>query len=152
MIRQANTMLDARDSIKLLQEFLKETAYSKAPVAMNNIEHLGKLVFTVMNNGYIWLAYIDNKPVGLLMAIKEPNIWAPTLKDFRELMWFVLPEYRKSTIGGRLFKTFNLKADELLAEGLVDMCFTTTMSTTDSINLERRGYKVTEQVYMKEKR
>lgn len=152
MIRQVHNMLEARDAIKLLQEFLNETAYHQAPDVANNVEHLGKLVFTVMNNGYIWIAYSDEKPVGLLMAIRQPNMWLPSFIELRELVWFVNPEHRKTTIGGRLFKTFSNAVDQLLEQGKIHGCFTTRMSTTDEINLERRGFRLTEKTYMKERK
>lgn len=151
MIKQIGTMVEARDAIRLLQEFLKETPYQQAQSAVNDIEHLGKLVFAIMNNGYIWVAYSDDKPVGLLMAVKEPNLWAPKCAELRELVWFVLPEHRQSTIGGRLFKKFCQRGDQLIAEQAIEGYWTTRMSTTDNIDLERRGFRLTEKTYLKER-
>ena len=144
-------MVEARDAIRLLQDFLKETAYAQSVEAANDIEHLGKLVFTVMNNGYIWIAYIDDKPAGLLMAVKEKNLWAPQHSELRELVWFVKEEHRKTSIGGRLFKTFCDMGDALLKDGKIDGYFTTRMTTTDDIDLERRGFRLTEKTYLKER-
>lgn len=144
-------MVESRDAIRLLQDFLKETAYSQSQEAANDIEHLGKLVFTVMNNGYIWISYIDDKPAGLLMAIKEKNLWAPQHCELRELVWFVKEEHRKTTIGGRLFKTFCDMGDTLLKQSKIDGYFTTRMTTTEDIDLERRGFRLTEKTYLKER-
>jgi hypothetical protein len=151
MIKQISTMVEARDAIRLLQEFLKETAYEQSIEAAKDIEHLGKLVFTVMNNGFIWISYVDELPVGILIAIKEKNLWAPQYSELRELVWFVLPEHRKSSIGGRLFKTFCDQGDTLLEQSKIDGYFTTRMTTTDSIDLERRGFRLTEKTYLKER-
>jgi hypothetical protein len=151
MIKQISTMVEARDAIRLLQDFLKETAYSQSVEAANDIEHLGKLVFTVMNNGYIWISYVDELPVGILIAIKEKNLWAPKHSELRELVWFVKQEHRKSSIGGRLFKTFCDMGNTLLEQDKIDGYFTTRMTTTEDINLERRGFRLTEKTYLKER-
>jgi hypothetical protein len=151
MIKQISTRVEARDAIRLLQDFLKETSYKQSLEASQDIEHLGKLVFTVMNNGYIWISYLDKEPVGLLMAIKDKNIWSPQTIELRELVWFVKPEHRKTTIGGRLFKTFCDMGDKLLKDCKIDVYFTTRMTTTDDYNLQRRGFRLVEQTYIKEK-
>lgn len=151
MIRECNTMLAARDAISLLQEFLQETSYKQSAQASKNIEHLGKIVFTVMNNGYIWIAYDQDQPVGLLMAIKEPNMWFPQFRELRELVWFVKAQHRKGSVGGRLFKTFCDCADQLMEQNQIDGYFTTRMTTTDSINMERRGFHLKEMTYLKER-
>lgn len=151
MIKQISTMVEARDAIRLLQEFLKETPYHQAASAANDREHLGKIVFTVMTAGYIWIAYKDQQPVGLLMALKEPNLWVPKSAELRELVWYVLPEHRNSTIGGRLFMKFCQCGDQLIDNKVIDFYWTTRMSTTDDIDLERRGFRLTEKTYLKER-
>ncbi len=149
MIRLASHK-DTMIIIGLLRSFLGETSYKQAQRATENLEHLCKLVWTVQQHGYIWLAYINERPVGLLMAIKEPNMWVPEAKELREIVWYVLPEYRKSSIGGKLFLTYCELGNDLLHSKLIDGYFTTRMPTTDSIDLERRGFRLTEQTYLKE--
>jgi hypothetical protein len=144
-------MVEARDAIRLLQDFLLETSYAQSREAANDVEHLGKLVFTVMNNGYIWIAYEDKEPVGILMSIKDRNMWAPTNIEFRELVWYVKPAHRNTLVSGRLFKHFCKKGDELLDQGLIQGYFTTRMATTTAIDLERRGFRLTENTYLKER-
>lgn len=151
MIKRCSTTLDVSDAIKLLQEFLKETAYSQSLEIIGNREHLGKMIYSTMSNGYIWLAYVDDKPVGLLMAPVETNQWVPKYKQLRELVWFVSPEHRRSTIGGRLFKEYCNMGEQLLEQNKIEGYFTTRMATTDEVNLERRGFRLTEKTYLKER-
>lgn len=151
MIKQAHNLLDARHVIKLMQSFLKETSYSQAEDAAKDLEHLGKLAFTFMQQGYVWLAFNETEPVGMLIATVEPNMWSPKNRQMRELIWYVLPEYRKATYGGRLFTKYCLKGEELLEKGKIDGYFTTRMTTTDPIGLERRGFKLKESTYLKER-
>ena len=149
MIRLA-TDEDSGIAVELLRRFLLDTSYSQAKEASENREHLVKLVWACQQFGFVWLAFIDNKPAGILMSLKEPNIWFPKKIQFRELVWFVLPEYRSSSIGGKLFINYCKKAEELKKKGLIEGYFTTKMTTTDSIDLERRGFRLTETTYIKE--
>jgi hypothetical protein len=151
MIKQISTMVEARHALRLLQDFLLDTAYPQAEAAANDVEHLGKLVFNIMNNGYVWVAYEDNEPIGLLMAVKDKNMWAPMNIEFRELVWYVKPQHRNTLVGGRLFKHYCQKGDELLSQGLIQGYFTTRMATTTAIDLERRGFRLTENTYLKER-
>jgi N-acetylglutamate synthase-like GNAT family acetyltransferase len=149
MIRSAGYK-DTKVIVELLQHFLSETAYSQGQAAANNVEHLSKIAWATLQNGNIWLAEADGKSVGLLAAIREQNMWSPKSVQMREICWFVLPEYRSGTIGGRLFKTYCETADSLLESGKIDGYFTTKMSTTDNIDLSRRGFRLTEQTFIKE--
>jgi hypothetical protein len=150
MIKQAHTLMDARHMIKLMQRFLTDTSYSQAEDASKDIEHLGKLAFTFLQNGYVWLAFDSEEPVGILIAIKEPNMWNPKITQLRELVWYVVPEKRNSTVGGRLFKQYCLKGDELKQQGKINVYFTSMMTSTEACDLERRGFRCTERTYIKE--
>lgn len=150
MIRFADNK-DTRIIVALLKDFLSETAYAQSPEAVNDLEHLCKITWTVQQHGYIWLAFIEEEPVGLLMAVKQPNMWLPRAKELRELVWFVRKEHRTSSIGGRLFLEFEKKGNSLLDQGIIDGYFTTRMATTDTINLDRRGFRLVEQTFIKER-
>ena len=151
MIKQAHTLMDARHIINLMGQFLNETSYSQASEASKDVEHLGKLAFTFINNGYVWLAFHEEQPVGILIAIKEPNLWSPKNIQLRELVWYVVPSHRKTSIGGRLFAKYCEKAEFLIEKAEIDGYFTTRMSTTDPVGLERRGFKLKESTYLKER-
>ena len=97
MIKQAHTLMDARHMIKLMQQFLTDTSYDQGLEASKDVEHLGKLAFTFINNEYVWLAFNKEEPVGILIAIKEPNLWIPKHVQLRELIWYVVPEHRKTS-------------------------------------------------------
>ena len=149
MIRLADHR-DTKIIVELLKEFLKETSYVQATSAINDIEHLCKLTWTVQQHGDIWLAFDDLTPVGLLMAVRQPNMWVAHAWEYRELVWFVMPEHRKSQIGGRLFVHYCHRAEELMKQKKIQGYFTTQMTTTKSIDLERRGFKLMERTYLKD--
>jgi len=136
--------------VELLRRFLTETSYSQAEQAVKDTENLCKIIWLVQQHGYIWLAHQDSEPVGLLMAVKEPNMWLPSARELKELVWYVVPEARSSTVGGKLFLQYCKKGDELLAKKEIAGYFTTQMTTTKNIDLKRRGFKQTETTFLKE--
>jgi hypothetical protein len=50
-----------------------------------------------------------------------------------------------------LFKTYCQQGEKLLEENKIEGYFTTRMTTTDEIDLERRGFRLTEKTYLKER-
>lgn len=150
MIYLAKKIIDVQNAIDVLVHFLHETSYDIDEIDFAQREHLGKLVYTIINsNNYVWLAEVDSKTVGILIAVIEPNMWMPKLKQMRELVWFVLPEYRNTTIGAKLFLEYCNTAEELINNKKINGYFTTIMPTTKSIDLEKRGFELKEYIYLK---
>jgi hypothetical protein len=148
MIRLA-TRSDINLVTDLLVEFLLETSYNKHTDAINR-EHIKKLVFTVIHHGYIWLYFNEEVAIGLLVAVKEQNIWMPNKTSLRELVWFVREEYRGTLGAGRLFIKFCEQAEKLLNNNEIQGYFTTRMTTTRDYDLESRGFRLTEKLYIKD--
>lgn len=148
MIRSA-TRSDLNTVTMLLMEFLSSTSYNSHTLAVEP-EHIRKLAYSLLYSGYTWLYYQDDTPVGLLIAVKEPNIWIPAKKSLRELVWYVREAYRGTTGAGRLFVEFCKTGDELLNSGEIQGYFTTRMTTTTDYDLERRGFRLTEKLYLKD--
>lgn len=149
MIRRAQSFIDIQHAIKLMEQFLQESAY--ADVVDVDREYLGRILGLAQQGGAVWLAYVRDEPVGLLIAIREPNMWNLRQYHLREVCWYVKPEYRKTTLGGRLFLAYQQYADELLKQKQISAYFTTQMSSTEPIDLERRGFELRERTYVKER-
>ena len=143
MIRLATTD-DTLTVVNLLKSFLQETSYDQGIEASKDFEHLCKIVWMTLRHGYIWIAYVNDLPSGLLMAIKEPNMWHPKSIELREIVWYVIPEVRKTSLGGKLFLNYCKLGEDLKGKGLIQGYFTTQMSTTDNVDLEHRGFRLTE--------
>ena len=148
MIRLA-TRTDLNTVTDLLVEFLLETSYNKHTDIIDR-EHIKKLVFSVLHHGYIWLYFNGEIAVGLLVAVKEQNIWMPNKTSLRELVWFVREEYRGTLGAGRLFIKFCEQGDLLLNKDEIQGYFTTRMTSTTDYDLERRGFRLTEKLYIKD--
>lgn len=133
----------------LIVEFLQETSYANHNDAIDH-EHILRLVYACLHQGFIWLLWRDGQCQGLLVAVKEQNIWMPSKTSLREMVWYVRPQYRSSTGAGRLFVKFCDQAEQMLAQDQIQGYFTTRMTTTTDYDLERRGFRLTEKLYIKD--
>ena len=134
----------------ILVEFLSTTSYDKHTADNVNIEYIKRLVFNILTVGYVWLWEQDDEILGVLVAIKEPNVWIPSKKSLRELVWYVKPEHRGKSSAGKLFVKFCQTGDALMASGEIQGYFTTRMGTTADYDLESRGFRLTEKLYLKD--
>ena len=148
MIRSA-TRSDLNTVTLLLVEFLSSTSYNKHTEEFEG-EHIRRLAYSLLYSGYTWLYYADDTPVGLLIAVREPNIWIPKKTSLRELVWYVREEFRGTVGAGKLFVEFCRTGDRLLNSGEIQGYFTTRMTTTTDYDLERRGFRLTEKLYLKD--
>lgn len=148
MIRTA-TRSDLPALTELITEFLQETAYAEY-CAEIDYEHLQRLMYVVIRQGYVWLFCDGEIVVGCLIAVKEQNIWMPSKTSLRELVWYVKEPYRRTTGAGRLFVKFCQQGDAMIERGEIQGYFTTRMSSTTDYDLESRGFRLTEKLYLKD--
>lgn len=145
--------LATRYDIPRLLEIVEAYAYE------NPIKILGKednhdpsyveqLLFSIiMGKGFI---YIDKELRGAIIAVKQQNIWCPKVKELHELLWWVEPEYRNSTLGGRLWKEFDRTGTEMLKRGDINLISTSVSSTGAWVDYTKRGYKAVTASFVKE--
>jgi hypothetical protein len=148
MIRLA-TRSDLNTITLLLVEFLSSTSYDTHTDSVDR-EHIKRLAYTILYSGYTWLYYDKDTAVGLLIAVKESNMWMPSKTSLRELVWYVRESHRGTTGAGRLFVEFCQQGQSLLNSGEIQGYFTTRMTTTTDYDLERRGFRLTEKLYIKD--
>jgi hypothetical protein len=148
MIKQIKSTEDINTVIGLLEEFLEET-FLKDKLVVNKM-HLGKLIHNMIYNHCIWIAEIDGETAGMFLAIKQPNVWDPSYMELREMAWFVRPKYRSGQTAGRLFFEYCRFAEKLKNEGKIQGYTVSSLSTTENLDLESRGFKIIEQTYLKD--
>lgn len=134
----------------LVCEFLEETSYTEHSAGSVDPDHIRQLVFAVLHQGYIWLYEDNNHLVGLLAAVRENNMWVPSKRSLRELVWYVRPTHRGKSSAGKLFVKYCQQAEALLESGEIAGYFTTRMGTTADYDLETRGFRLTEKLYLKD--
>ena len=148
MIRKA-TRYDIPMLLNLIKEYSKEIpmdVYKKKE--WHDEEYVKKLLFTLIKvRGFI---LIDDDFRGMLLAVIFPNIWCPKVFELHELAWWVEPEARNTSLGGRLWLEFNKEAQKLLDENRIGAVYTSLMENSPLIDYEKRGFKKLETKYFRE--
>lgn len=98
----------------------------------------------IIGRGFV---LIDDQMRGMLAAIIAPNFWCPSVSEVKEIAWWVHPEYRNGTIGGRLYHQFMKKAQELVEQKRADVICISLMHTSSVHDLPLKKIETT---YVKE--
>lgn len=148
MIRLA-TRYDIPRLLEIVQAYAFENPIKTLGQETNHFPRfVEELLFGIIaGRGFI---LIDKHMHGALIAIRQGNIWSPKVQELHELLWWVEPEYRNGTIGGRLWKEFDRIGSEMLARGDIQMIATSTSSTGPFIDYRKRGYKPVSVTFVKE--
>jgi hypothetical protein len=145
--------LATRYDIPRLLEIVEAYAYENpiktlGKTKYHNPKHVEQLLFSIiLGKGFI---LIDNHMCGALIAIKQNNIWAPDVKELHELLWWVEPEHRNGSVGGRLWKEFDKKGTEMLSCGDVDYVITSVSASGPLVDYTKRDYKAVGASFVKE--
>lgn len=78
---------------------------------------------------------------GLLAALITPSVWCDKTFIMHELAWYVKPEYRKSSVGYRLFKAYILFGNELKAQGRIKYFTMSKLDTSPNLKYDKHGFK-----------
>lgn len=138
MIRLA-TRYDIPRLLEIVEAYAYENPIKCLGRSHNHFpKYVEELLFSIIaGRGFI---YIDNNMRGAIIAIKQGNVWSPKVKELNELLWWVEPEYRNGTIGGRLWKAFDERAEEMLKAGNIDFVVTSISANGPLIDYTKRGY------------
>lgn len=148
MIRKA-TRYDIPRLLEIVEAYAFENPITVlGKQANHDPKYVESLLFgIIMGRGFI---YIDNNMRGAIIGIKNGNIWCPKVRELNELLWWVEPEHRNGTIGGRLWKAFDQEANEMLARGDIHCAITSVSASGPLIDYTKRGYKAVGASFVKE--
>jgi len=148
MIREA-TRYDIPRLLEIVEAYAYENPIKKlGDVNTHDPKYVEQLLFgIILGRGFI---YIDANMRGAIVAYKSSNIWSPKVKELNELLWWVEPEHRNGTIGGRLWKAFDDRAKAMLQAGDIDFVCTSISANGPLIDYTRRGYKPLGATFVKE--
>lgn len=146
-VRTANRY-DIDDIIILLREYSKHSPITVHQTIQNE-EYVRTLITCIiMGQGKIFLALNDDSTVGMLICIRQPNIWNKDIYLLQELAWYIYPEYRNTTLGYRLYTEYKNYATELLNTNKIVGYTLSKMSTSPNLNYERLGFEKIEETYI----
>lgn len=148
MIRHA-TRHDIPALVWMMREYAKE---APVPVLanpdMHDDEHVKQLIFGILcGRGFI---LIDDDHRGMIAAIVTQNVWCPKVLELKELAWWVMPEHRGNSLGGRLWVKFDELAQDMINKKRVDFVCTTVMANSPLIDYTKRGYKPLEATFFRD--
>lgn len=148
MIRLA-TRYDIPRLLEIVEAYSFENPVKKLGRPENHFpRYVEELLFSIIQGrGFI---FIDTHMRGAIIAYKSSNIWSPKVKELNELLWWVEPEYRCGTIGGRLWKAFDEQATLMLDRGDVDVVITSVSANGPLIDYTKRGYAAVGASFVKE--
>lgn len=148
MIRLA-TRQDIPNLLMMVKDYCEETIIETYKnKELHDKQYVGNLLFSmIMGKGFV---LIDDDYRGMLLALITPNIWCPKSLQLNELAWWVEPEFRNTSLGGKLWIEFNKMAQKMLDDKRIDVVYTSLMGTSPLIDYEKRGFKLIETKYFRE--
>ena len=138
MIREANKH-DMPQLLQMMRDYSTQTPVPALQAAAAHDEaHVANLMMQMMaGRGFV---LIDNESRGFIAALITTNVWCPEVYELHELAWWVKPEHRNGTVGGRLWKEFDRLATDLIDDGRIDVAVTAVMANNSWIDYTKRGY------------
>lgn len=133
----------------MVREYCKEVPSEQAQdSSLFDETNVKKLLMAMLSGrGYI---LVDDEYRGFIAAFVTNNIWFPKILELNELAWWVKPEYRNGTLGGKLWIEFDRIANKLLKAKRVNVVRVSLTEKSPQINYEKRGYKKFESSFFKE--
>lgn len=148
MIRDANKF-DMPELIAMMRDYSAQApATALQTPRVHDQSHVEQMMASMMaGRGFV---IIDDQSRGFIAAIVIGNVWCPTVIELHELAWWVKPEHRNGTVGGRLWKEFDLRAQRMLADGKIDIACTSVLANSQFIDYTKRGYQPMEATFFRE--
>ena len=90
----------------------------------------------------------DGEIQGILIAGISEDPWLPHVKTLRELMWWVEPSVRNSTMGYKLLLKYIQFGEQMQRNHIIDAFTLTNMTQSPDFDLEKRGWAKVETNYV----
>jgi GNAT superfamily N-acetyltransferase len=141
------TPFDLPDLVKMVKNYqqvspilcLKETSdYSYVEEILTHI---------LAGRGVIFVAEIDGHANGMLVAVKNTNVWDPNILVMNELAYWVEPEHRGSTAGYRLLDAYMKHCEEMIKQKQVRFYTISKMVNSPDLKYERFGFEKLEEMW-----
>lgn len=136
MIREANKF-DKPAIIEMMKQFRDESGFDPYFYPTDEC-YFSKLLDNLLSGAGIVLVSEDK---GLLMGAILPTIWDSKIYALHELAWYVRPEFRKTSIGYRLFNEY-VKYGKALKESKRIQYFTISkLDVSPDFDYSKYGFK-----------
>ena len=98
------------------------------------------LAYILAGAGIALVSEVNGKLNGMLLAMKAPHLWDHTKYVMQEIVYWVEPEARGSTVGFRLLNAYVEACDELKNSEHISN-YTMSQMTGTSLKFDRFGFK-----------
>lgn len=136
---------EAQQICVMTQEFLRE---AQLPFEYDEAKTVASFaqVTSDAKRGVVIVAVDQDIPVAMIVGIADSPLFSQH-RIASEVVWYVYPEYRKSTVGLKLLKAFEYWAKNVAS---CDFIQVGSLNNPRIGNLyERKGYKKGEGIYIK---
>jgi GNAT superfamily N-acetyltransferase len=135
MIREA-TKHDKAQIIEMMKLFRAESKIEQFQ-DLDNEPYWNRLLDTILAG--MGIIYIEDGK-GLIMALITHTAWCDKTLQMYELAWYVKPEYRNTTIGYRLLKSYVDYGKKLKESGRIKLFSIAKMVTSPDLKYEKFGF------------
>lgn len=115
----------------------------------HNDTYANRLIDKIRKQGVALVAEQDGEIIGMLLAMINGDMWLPEVKTLREIAWWVDPEYRGSSAGGKLLAEYNRIGELMVEKNIISAYTITTLGMSDHLNLQKRGWHAIETNFVK---
>ena len=141
------TKYDMPHLIDMMKAYAEEAGI-KALKQNQNESHVRSLFYQMLKGrGFI---LVDDQLRGFLAAYVTCNFWNSAVKELHEVAWWVMPEYRDTSIGGRLWLRFNKLAQDMLDQKRVQIVCTSLMPSSPEIDYTRYKFAPLQATFYRE--
>jgi len=147
-IREA-TKFDLPKVIDLISDFYDAVELDLKNYGELDLEYVNKLYHhIVLGGGVAIVAEHGDKLVGIILAVKNPNIFYPDKIVLNEMLIYVDPVHRKSSACYKMLLKYKEIGDKMIKDEAITTFTVTKTEHLDEIKFENLGYRKTEEVWV----
>lgn len=148
MVVKEVTKVDHYNLMIIADSFRKEFYQSHIGYD-TGLQPFNNIMTMIYHGAGVGLIAVENDlPVGAILSVMTPHIWDSSKYILNEVMFYVMPEKRKGTAGGRLLKKYVEVGDKLIKDDRISH-YTMAQTTRTNLNYEKYGFKLSEQIYVR---
>jgi hypothetical protein len=141
------TKYDMPHLIDMMKSYAEEAGIETLKHNQNE-SHVRSLFYQMLKGrGFV---LVDDQLRGFIAAYITTNFWNSSIRELHEVGWWVMPEFRNTSIGGKLWLRFNKLAQDLLDQKRVQIICTSLMPSSPEIDYTRYKFKPLQATFFRE--
>lgn len=145
-IRLANKF-DIPNLIRMMKNYREHSPIPCLKSADNESYVTDILTHILMGRGVIFVAEWTEGAIGMLIAVKNSNIWDPNIMVMNELAYWVDEQHRGSTAGYRLLSAYREYCQDLIDNKEIKFYTISKMVNSPDLKYERFGFEKLEEMW-----